>query len=71
MSSTASTARTIVVTGANAGIGKFVALQLAQAGHYVVAVCRDAAKGKAAVEEIRRAAGPDARVWQRNYWERT
>jgi NAD(P)-dependent dehydrogenase (short-subunit alcohol dehydrogenase family) len=54
--------RTIVVTGANAGIGKAVALQLAQAGHHVVAVCRDEAKGQAAIAEIRAAAGPAARV---------
>lgn len=54
--------RTIVVTGANAGIGKAVAQQLAQQGHHVVAACRDEARGKAAVAEIRAAAGPDARV---------
>ncbi len=54
--------RTIVVTGANAGIGEAVAQQLAQQGHHVVAVCRDEEKGKAAVAEIRAAAGPNARV---------
>lgn len=53
--------RTIVVTGANAGIGKAVALQLAQAGHQVVAVCRDEAKGRAAVDEIK-AAAPGATI---------
>jgi NAD(P)-dependent dehydrogenase (short-subunit alcohol dehydrogenase family) len=53
--------RTIIVTGANSGIGKAAALQLAQAGHHVVAVCRDEAKGRAAVEEIR-AAAPGAQV---------
>lgn len=54
--------KTIIVTGANAGIGKAVALQLVQQGHHVVAVCRDEVKGKAAVAEIRAAAGADARV---------
>ncbi len=44
---------TIVVTGANAGIGRAVALQLAQAGHHVVAVCRDELKGREAVDDIR------------------
>ncbi len=62
MSETTPPARTIVVTGANAGIGKAVALQLAQAGHHVVAVCRDDAKGRAAVAEIRAVAGPEVRV---------
>jgi NAD(P)-dependent dehydrogenase (short-subunit alcohol dehydrogenase family) len=59
---TATSSNTIVVTGANTGIGKSVALQLAQSGHHVVAVCRDPAKGKEAMEEIRRAAGSNARV---------
>ncbi len=54
--------RTVIVTGANAGIGKAAAHQLAQQGHHVVAVCRDEAKGKAAVAEIRAAVRPDARV---------
>jgi NAD(P)-dependent dehydrogenase (short-subunit alcohol dehydrogenase family) len=55
------TPRTIVVTGANAGIGKAVVHQLADAGHHVVAVSRDVARGRAALEEIRSAV-PSARL---------
>jgi NAD(P)-dependent dehydrogenase (short-subunit alcohol dehydrogenase family) len=46
-----------VVTGANNGIGKETALGLAQIGARVVMVCRNAEKGKAALEEIRRESG--------------
>src|SRR5260370_24808196 len=46
-----------IVTGANSGIGKETALGLAQIGARVVMVCRNAEKGKAALEEIRRESG--------------
>jgi NAD(P)-dependent dehydrogenase (short-subunit alcohol dehydrogenase family) len=46
-----------IVTGANSGIGKETALGLAQMGSRVVMVCRNAEKGKAALEEIRRESG--------------
>ena len=46
-----------VVTGANSGIGKETALGLAHMGAHVVMVCRNAQKGKAALEEIRRESG--------------
>lgn len=42
-----------VVTGANSGLGKHTALRLAQQGAQVVCVCRDEARGRAAVEELR------------------
>ncbi len=41
-----------IVTGANAGIGKRVALGLAQAGATVVMACRSAERGEAARQEI-------------------
>src|SRR5713101_5150922 len=44
-----------IVTGANSGIE--TALGLAQVGARVVIVCRNAEKGKAALEEIRRESG--------------
>jgi NAD(P)-dependent dehydrogenase (short-subunit alcohol dehydrogenase family) len=46
-----------IVTGANSGIGKETALGLAHVGARVVMVCRNALKGKAALEEIRRESG--------------
>jgi NAD(P)-dependent dehydrogenase (short-subunit alcohol dehydrogenase family) len=46
-----------IVTGANSGIGKETALGLAQMGARVVMVCRNAEKGKAALEGIRRESG--------------
>ncbi len=39
--------RVAVVTGATGGIGRWIALGLARAGHHVVLVCRDAARGDA------------------------
>jgi len=44
-----------VVTGANSGLGRIVAEQLARAGARVVLACRDRAKAETAVEEIRAA----------------
>ncbi|HKV06392.1 MAG TPA: SDR family oxidoreductase [Candidatus Acidoferrales bacterium] len=49
--------KTCVVTGANSGIGKETALGLAQMGARVVMVCRNAEKGRAALEEIQRESG--------------
>src|ERR1039458_2527449 len=46
-----------IVTGTNSGIGKETALGLAQMGARVVMVCRNAKKGKAALEDIRRESG--------------
>jgi retinol dehydrogenase 12 len=54
--------RTALVTGATGAIGKAIAGKLARAGFEVVLACRDEAKAKRAVDEIRRAAKhPDVR----------
>jgi len=45
--------RTVVVTGANSGLGFESALALARAGAHVVLACRDVAKGSDAVDRIR------------------
>jgi len=46
--------KTCVVTGANSGIGKETALELARVGVRVLLVCRNVQKGESALEEIRR-----------------
>ncbi len=53
--------RTAVVTGANSGLGKVTALELARKGAHVVLAVRTTAKGEEAAQEIR-AAVPDAKV---------
>jgi NAD(P)-dependent dehydrogenase (short-subunit alcohol dehydrogenase family) len=44
--------RTIVVTGANSGLGRVTARELARAGARVILAVRDAAKGEAAAAEM-------------------
>lgn len=51
--------KTIIVTGANSGIGKAAAIQLAQLGANVVMACRSAARGAQALEEVRRLSNND------------
>jgi NAD(P)-dependent dehydrogenase (short-subunit alcohol dehydrogenase family) len=48
-----------LVTGANSGIGKVTALELVRMGAHVVMVCRDRARGEAALAEIKQATGND------------
>ena len=49
-----------MITGANAGIGRATALELAKLGATVVIVCRNPDLGQAAVREIRAASGNQA-----------
>lgn len=49
-----------VVTGANTGIGKVTALELARRKARVLCLCRSEARGRAAVDEIRDETGNDA-----------
>lgn len=48
-----------LITGANSGIGKVTALGLAKLGATVVMVCRDSARGQAALDEIKAASHSD------------
>jgi NAD(P)-dependent dehydrogenase (short-subunit alcohol dehydrogenase family) len=47
--------KTMIVTGANAGIGKAAAIQLAQLGATVIMACRSAERGKKSLDEVRTA----------------
>lgn len=49
--------KTMIITGANSGIGKAAALQLAAAGANVVMACRSQERGLAALEEVKQATG--------------
>ena len=48
------TGKTVLITGANSGIGFQAAVELARHGAYVLLGCRNAAKGKEALDRLRR-----------------
>ena len=52
--------KVVMVTGANAGMGKEICLALARMGSALVMVCRDRGRGEAARKEIASASGNDA-----------
>jgi NAD(P)-dependent dehydrogenase (short-subunit alcohol dehydrogenase family) len=53
--------KTFIVTGANTGIGKITAHELARRGAHVILACRSKPKTEAVIEEIKRDL-PDAKV---------
>lgn len=53
------TDKTIIITGANSGIGKAAAIQLARLGATVVMACRSAERGAQALADVRQAANSD------------
>ena len=52
--------KTIIVTGANAGIGKVAARELAGMGALVIMVARSRERGEKALQEVRSASGETA-----------
>lgn len=44
--------RTVIITGANSGIGKAAAVKFASQGHHVIMACRDMARSAKAQQEI-------------------
>jgi NAD(P)-dependent dehydrogenase (short-subunit alcohol dehydrogenase family) len=50
----ASAGRICMVTGCTSGIGKTTAVGLAELGYRVAMVCRDEARGRAALDEVKR-----------------
>ncbi|HWF14908.1 MAG TPA: SDR family oxidoreductase [Acidimicrobiales bacterium] len=53
----ASHRRTVVVTGASAGLGRAIALEFARQGHRVALLARDTARLKEAADEVEQAGG--------------
>jgi len=49
------TNKTIIITGANSGIGKAASIQLAKLGAHVVMMCRNAERGEQALQDVRSA----------------
>lgn len=46
-----------VITGANSGIGKAAAIQIAAEGHQVIMACRNPERGEAALQDVRKESG--------------
>lgn len=57
--------KTVIITGANTGIGKETAIDLARRGARVIMACRSAEKGEEAVVEVRGKSGNDRVVFRR------
>lgn len=53
------TDKTIIITGANSGIGKAAAIQLARLGATVIMACRSAERGAQALEDVRKTANSE------------
>lgn len=49
--------KTVLVTGANSGMGLATSVELAKRGYYVIMACRDDVRGQKAIEEARRQSG--------------
>ena len=52
--------KTCIITGANSGIGKAAAVQIAQKGYRVIMACRNPQRGEQALHEVRQITGSDS-----------
>ncbi|MDM8528252.1 SDR family NAD(P)-dependent oxidoreductase [Anaerolineales bacterium HSG24] len=52
--------RICLITGANSGIGKASAIQIAEKGYRVIIACRNRIRGEAALQEIKEKSGSDS-----------
>lgn len=53
------TSKTIIITGANSGIGKAASIQLAKLGAHVVMMCRSRERGEQALQDVKAASNSD------------
>ena len=56
--------KTVIITGANTGIGKETAIDMAKRQARVIMACRSVERGEKAAEEVRRASGSSNVVFQ-------
>jgi NAD(P)-dependent dehydrogenase (short-subunit alcohol dehydrogenase family) len=56
--------RTVLITGANSGIGKAAAVRFASGGDHVVMTARDPSRGEAALHDVRAASGGSAELME-------
>ena len=54
------TQKICIITGANSGIGKAAAIQIAQKGYRVIMACRNQERGEAALQDVKQQSGSDA-----------
>ena len=52
--------KTCIITGANSGIGKAAAIQIAQQGYRVIMACRNPQRGQQALHDVRQISGSEA-----------
>ncbi len=52
--------KTCIITGANSGIGKAAAIQIAQKGYWVILACRNQQRGEQALQDVQQISGSEA-----------